>query len=125
MTLCYGIKNGDTGFLKYALREVCIIFQSPVVGKLKYIKIILKQVYSFDTKTADSVPQEAYLANAFVNPKGQPRTFYEMNLLLEYQNGEFKWFQIDYELSLQENDNMFRLHALLVDIFRKIKSLIN
>lgn len=84
MTLCYSIKNGDTGLLKHALREVCIIFQSTVVGKPKYARAMLRQLHIFDTKAADPVLQEAYLANLLVNPKGQPKTFYEIDLLLEH-----------------------------------------
>lgn len=125
MTFCYAIKNGDTGLLKYALRKVCIIFQSPVVGKPKYARMMLKQLHIFNTKAADPVLQEAYLANSLVNPKGQSRTFYEMNLLLEHPNGEFKRFQTDRRSSLQETNDMFRLHALLVDTLRKVKSSIN
>ena len=70
MTLCYAIKNRDTGLLKHALREVCIIFQSPVVGKPKYAKAMLRQLHIFDTKAADLVLQKTYLANSLVNPKG-------------------------------------------------------
>ena len=125
MTLCYAIKNGDTGLLKHALREICIILQSPVLGKPKYARAMLRQVHIFDTKAADPVLQEAYLANALVNPKGQPGTFYEMDLLLEHQNGEFKRFRSDRGSSLQESDEMFRLHALSVDTLRKVRSLMN
>lgn len=92
MTLCYAIKNGDTGFLKYALTEICIIFQLPVLGKPKYARAILRQIHIFDTKAADLVLQKAYLANALVNFKGQSNIFYEIDLLLEYQNREFKHF---------------------------------
>ena len=42
MTLHFAIKNGDIGLLKYVIREICIIFQSPVAKKLKYIKAILR-----------------------------------------------------------------------------------
>lgn len=92
MTLCYTIKNGDIGLFKYALREICIMFQLPILSKPKYAKTILKQVYIFDIKAADLVFYKTYLANALVNSKDQPSTFYEMNLLLKYQNREFKCF---------------------------------
>lgn len=125
MTFCFAIKNGDTSLLKYALREICIISQLPVVEKQKYVRAILKQLHIFDTKAIDPVLQKTYLANSFVNFKGQSRTFYEMDLLLKYQTGEFKRFQIDCRLSLQEINNMFQLHALLVDTLRKIRFSIN
>ena len=125
MTFCYAIKNGDTGLLKYVFRTICIILQSPVLGKPKYARAMLRQVHIFDIKTADLVLQEAYLANALVNLKGQPGTFYEMDPLLEYQNGEFKRFQSDRSLFLQESNEMFRLHALSVDTLRKIRSSMN
>ena len=51
---------------------------------------MLRQVHIFDTKAADPILQEAYLANALVNPIGKPQSFYKMDLLLEHQNGEFK-----------------------------------
>lgn len=51
---------------------------------------MLKQVYIFDTKIADPSLQEAYLANALVNPRGKSQSFYKMDLLLEHQNGKFK-----------------------------------
>lgn len=90
MILYYVIKNGNNGFLKYALRKVYIIFQFPVVEKPKYVRAILRQVYIFDTMAIDPVLQESYLANLFINPRGQARIFYEMNLLLKHQNKEFK-----------------------------------
>ena len=70
---------------------------------------MLSQVHIFDTKAANEVLQEAYLANALVNPKGESGTFYKIDLLLENQNGEFKCFQSNCDLSLQENDEIFRL----------------
>lgn len=92
MTLCYTIKNGDVRLLWYAMREVAFILQAPVVSKPKYARAMLRQLHIFDTKAADPILQESYLANAFVNPRGQPQTFYEMDLLLEHQNREFKQF---------------------------------
>lgn len=92
MTLCYEIKNGDIGLLRHALRKLCIILQAPVAREPKYARAMLRQVHIFDTKAADPILQEAYLANALVNPRGERRTFYEMDLLLEHRNGEFKRF---------------------------------
>lgn len=125
MTLCYAIKNGDTGLLKHTLREFCIILQLLVLSKPKYAKAILRQVHIFDTKSANLVLQEAYLGNGLVNFKGQPGIFYEINLLLEHQNGEFEHFQSNRGLSLWENNKIFRLYALSVDMLKKIRSSMN
>lgn len=92
MTLSYTIKHGDTDFFHYAMREVAIIFQVLGVKKPKYAKAILQQLHVFDTKASDPQLQEAYLANMLVNSRGLPHTFYEIDLLLEHQNGEFKRF---------------------------------
>lgn len=75
MTFCYIIINKNTGLFKYTLREICIIFQLLVLGKLKYAKPMLRQVHIFDKKAVDLVFQELYLANAFVNIKDQPSIF--------------------------------------------------
>lgn len=82
-------------------------------------------MHIFDTKANDSVLQEMYLANALVNSKDQPGTFYKINLLLKYQNREFKHFGSNYSSFLQEIDKMFRLYALLVYMLRKIRFSIN
>lgn len=84
ITHCYIIKNRDTGLLKYTLGEICIIFQLPVLGKPKYARAILRQVHIFDIKAAHVVLQEAYIANALVNHKGRPGTFYKMDLFLKH-----------------------------------------
>lgn len=125
MTLCWSIKHGDTGLLKYAMREICIILQAPATRKPKYARELLRQVHIFDTSAADPVLQKVYLANALVNPRGLGHTFYEMDLLLEYQNGEFKRFRSNRDSSLQESNEMFRLHALSVDALRKVRSSLN
>ncbi|MCJ1346490.1 hypothetical protein MMC31_004707 [Peltigera leucophlebia] len=125
MTLCYAIKFGDTGLLRHAMRDVAIILQTPSSGQPKYAREILRQLHVFDTTSADEVLQETYLANALVNPRGLPHTFYEMDLLLKHQNGEFKRFKADRGSSLQETDVMFRLHALSVDPLRQIRRIMN
>lgn len=78
-------------------------------------------LHIFDTEAADPQLQEAYLANALVNLRGLPHTFYEIDLLLEHQNGEFKRFRTDRGSSLQETDQMFQQHALSVDALRKVR----
>lgn len=92
MTLCHAIKMGDTGLLRHAMREVFIIFQALAASKPKYARAMLRQIHIINTKAANPILQEAYLANALVNPRGMSHTFYEMDLLLEHQNGEFKRF---------------------------------
>ena len=84
MTLCYAIKNGDIGLLKHAMKEVCITFQAPATSKPKYARAMLKKVYIFDTKVADPIFQQIYLANALANPRSKPQSFYQMDLLLEH-----------------------------------------
>ena len=125
MTLCYAIKHGDTGLLRHAMREVCLILQAPSASKPKYAREMMRQVHIFDTKAADPILQEAYLANSLVNLRGLPDSFYEMDLLLEHQNGEFKRFRTDRGSSLQESDEMFRLHALSVDTLKKVRTSMN
>lgn len=125
ITLCYAIKNGDISLFKHTIREVCIIFQALAASKPKYVRAMLRPVYIFNTKAADPILQQTYLANALVNPRGKPRSFYKMDLLLEHQNREFKRFSANHGLSLQESDEMFRLHALSVDALRKVRSSIN
>ena len=101
ITLCYAIKNGNMGLFKHAMREVCIILQALAASKPKYARAMLRQVHIFDTKAADPILQEAYLTNAFVNPRGKPQSFYKMDLLLEHQNREFKQFCTDRRSSPQ------------------------
>lgn len=48
-----------------------------------------------------------------------------MNLLLKYQNDEFKYFKDDNGSSLQEIDIKFWLHTLLVDFLKQIWPIIN
>lgn len=95
LTLCWSIKWGDVGLLKDALREVTIILQAPSGKKPKYAREMLRQMHVLDTTAADPILQRAYIANALVNLRGLPFTFYEMDLLLEHQNGEFKRFRSD------------------------------
>lgn len=84
MTLYYVIKNSNILLLKHVLKKVCIILQALAVYKPKYVKAMLRQVHIFNTKVADTILQEAYLANTLVNLKEEPRTFYKIDLLLEY-----------------------------------------
>lgn len=44
--------------------------QAPAASKPKYARALLRQLHIIDTKYADPILQEAYLANALVNPRG-------------------------------------------------------
>ncbi len=74
------------------MRELTIILQAPSARKPKYVREMLRQMHILDTNAADLILWRAYIANVLINPRGLPFTFYEMDLLLEYQNGEFKRF---------------------------------
>lgn len=100
LILCYSIKWGDIGLLQCTMREVCIILQAPSTKKPKYAREMLRQVHIFDFSVVNPILQEAYLANALVNPRGLPFIFYEMDQLLEHQNRKFKHFRSDRVSSL-------------------------
>lgn len=86
---------------------------------------MLCQMYIIDTKVADSALQIAYISNALVNFWGLTFTFYEVDLLLEYHNIEFKRFWADCSSFLQETDEIFQLHLLSVDILVKMRQFMN
>lgn len=71
ITFCYAIKNGDIKFFWYVMKEIGVIFQVLAVSKLKYTRVMLKQLYIFDPQVADLIFQENYLVNIFVNPREQ------------------------------------------------------
>lgn len=121
MTFSHAVKHRDIGLLRHAIREVCIILQVPSASKPKYARVILRQLHIFDTNASSPQLQEAYLANSLVNPRGLPHPFYEIDLLLQHQNGKFMRFRTDRRSSLQETDQMFRQHALSVDALRKVR----
>lgn len=98
---------------------------APSACKPKYACELLWQLYIIDTTTAYPILQKAYLANALVNLRGLSHIFYKMNLLLEHQNGELKYFRSNQSLFLQETNQMFRLHILLVDTLAKIRRSMN
>lgn len=66
MTLCYAIKHSNIGFLRHALWEVVVIFQSQAATKPKYTKVLLKQIYIINILVINPILLEVYLANAFV-----------------------------------------------------------
>ena len=57
------------------MQEVTIILQAPLAKKPKYAREMLCQMHILDTTAADTILQEAYIANALVNPRGLPSTF--------------------------------------------------
>lgn len=67
MTLLYAIKYGDVDRLRHALREVTVFLQAPSARKSKYAREMLRQLHIIDTKAADPLLHEAYLANVLVN----------------------------------------------------------
>lgn len=121
MSLYYAIKRVDIGFLRHVMREVCIILQASSASKLNYSRKMIRQVYIFDTKVADHILWKAYLTNFLVNSQGLYNFFYETDLLLEYQNSNFKQFCNDRWFLLQESDETFSLYTFIVDIVKKIK----
>lgn len=79
LTLKHAIKHGDIVLLRHAMREIATILHVPAASKPKYARVMLRQIHVFDTKTADPLLQKAYLANALVNLRGLPNTFYELD----------------------------------------------
>lgn len=67
MTLCYIIKNKDIDLFWHIIKEIAIILQVLAISKPKYTRLILRQLYIFDTKTVDPIFREAYLANTLIN----------------------------------------------------------
>ena len=57
-------------------------------------------MHILDIKVADLAFQNAYISNVLVNFRGLSFAFYEIDLLLEHQNSEFKRFQADCGSSL-------------------------
>lgn len=125
LILSYSVKWGDVGFLKIAMREIAIILQAPSVKKSRYVRKILGQIYILDRKGSDPILQNAYIVNSLVNFRDLPFTFYEINLLFEHQNGEFKRFRGNHGSFLQETNEIFQLYALLVDGISKVRRFIN
>lgn len=107
------------------MRELTIILQAPSARKPKYARKMLRQMHILDTNAADPILWQTYIANVLVNPRGLPLMFYEIDLLLEHQNGEFKQFRSDRRSSLQETDEMFKFCTLSVDALIKIRAEMN
>lgn len=74
------------------MRELTIILQAPSAKKAKYVREMLRQMHILDTNTADPILWQTYIVNVLVNSRGLPLMFYEIDLLLEHQNDEFKRF---------------------------------
>ena len=120
LTFCYAIKIEDVSLLRDAVRKITIILQALSARNPKYAWKMLHQMHILDINAANSELRNTYIANALVNIQSLPFTFYEMDLLLEHQNGEFKQFRSYWGLFLEETDEMFKQHALSVDALIKI-----
>lgn len=69
--------------------------------------------------------QKVYNANILVNLQDLSFTFYKIDLLLKYQNREFKHFQTNRRSFLQQIDKIFQLNALLFNTLFKTRQVIN
>lgn len=67
MTFYYAIKHKDVRLLRHVIRKIYVIMQSPVASKPKYACALLRQLHIIDTKAADPILQDVYLANILVN----------------------------------------------------------
>lgn len=90
--LLYAIKHGNIGFFQYVVEEIILILLALAAKKPKYARAMMRPVYLFDIRASDPQLQKAYLANLLVHPHILLHTFYEIDLLLEHQNREFKCF---------------------------------
>ena len=122
---CYSIKNRDIGLLRDGLRKICIIFQVLSAIKPKYAWQTLYQLHIIDISAVDVVIQKMYLANAIVNFQEKAWYFYEMDLLLEYQNEAFTCFCSNWGSFLRGTDKIFGLQVLIFDTLTKVRSVIN
>lgn len=59
--------------------------------------------------------QNNYLENVLINLLCASYTFYEIELILKYQNGKFKSFRSDGGSLLQKIDKIFCLHTFTID----------
>lgn len=125
LTLFYSIKYGNVCFFQGTMREMCIILQVSSANKPKYAQKMLKQLHIMDITASNLILQQVFFANVLVNPQGQKDLFYKIDLLLEYQNREFKQFCSNQGSSLKETDQMLKLYALSVDAFAKVRCIMN
>ena len=89
---------------------------------------MLQQLHIIDISASNPILKQVFLTNTLVNPQSKKDSFFKINLFFKYQkyqNGEFKRFCSDQGFSLQETDQMFRLHTLLVDALAKIRHIMN
>lgn len=126
MTFYYIIKNRDSGLFKYTLRENLYHFAISGIRKAKICKNnIEKDIYlwykSYWSITLESLSSK----HTYKSKRSIENIFYKINLLLKYYIIEFKWFQSNRDLSQQESNKIFWLYTLLINILRKIRSLIN
>lgn len=98
---------GDVGFLKMVMQEIAIILQVLFVKNPKYVREILCQMYIPDTQVAHPELQNVYIVNTLVNLWGLFFNFYKINLVLKYQNKEFKCFCANRGSFLQKTVKIF------------------
>lgn len=87
-----------------AMQEASIILQVSSTNRLEELQKLLRQLNIIGTTSSNFILQHTFLTNALLNLKGQNDPFYKLNLLLNYQNGRFKYSGSDWVLSLQRTD---------------------
>lgn len=92
MTLCYTIKHSYIELFSHTMKKICVILQVPTTCKPKYAQAMMRQLYIINLKSADFILEKAHMANTLGNLCGLPHIFYEIDLLLEHRNKEFKLF---------------------------------
>lgn len=111
--------------MRNVLSEIAIILQVLVAKKSQCAKKMLYQIHILDIIASNLILQNAYIANTLVNFWGLSHIFYEINLLLKYQNGEFKCFWTNWDSFLRKVDDILKLHILLIDTLLKVRWAIN
>lgn len=95
ITLGYAIKYSDTRFLCHIIKEIYLIFYIPIIYKQKYAYVMMKHLYIIDIKSVNPILQEIHIANTLIDFHSQSFMFYEIDLLLKYHNGKYKYFCSD------------------------------
>jgi len=86
LLLKYGIKHGDIGLIRRAVDRCTIYFHGSGQSKYAYEMLYLQRLL------ANSTPelQKAILSNSLVNLRGLSNTWFEMDRLVEFHNGNMK-----------------------------------
>lgn len=113
--LSYAIKYADIGLLRRALREACVMFQSPKGGKYNYARELLRVLHVTDSDAASKELQDAMLINSLVNMRTEGCNHgytFETDRLLELHNLYLKTWKRDRKSSTQETEDLLRQCAL-------------